>query len=44
MRMEKFINWFIRNQGLVRKILQTLLNVITAAATAFATSSCIRLL
>lgn len=44
MRMEKIINWFVRNQSLVRKIVQTLLNVLTAAATALATSSCVRML
>jgi len=36
--MKKLIEWFIRNQDLLKRILQMLLNILTAAATALATS------
>lgn len=35
--MKKLIEWFIRNQDLLKRILQMLLNILTAAATALVT-------
>lgn len=36
--MKKLIEWLIKNQDLLKRILQMLLNILTAAATALATS------